>query len=198
MNIINPKEIMTKSLEIACGFDAYLKTLTLHNIDVSRDIEYQKNFTGYYKVRRDKEWLQEYYNYMEAHKNSEELSFENILRAISSIPHTVKKTSSNNGLATSIEPSFASKMLATIKPDHPIWDSQVVKALNIYIDPSLNGEEKIQSYINAYEQLTNEIRNFIQTEEGKACVKQFDSTFPNLKHISPFKKIDYYLWNIGK
>ena len=35
-------------------------------------------------------------------------------------------------------------------------------------------------------------------EEGKACIKQFDITFPNLKHISSFKKIDYYLWNIGK
>ena len=198
MNIINPREIMTKSLEVACGFDAYLKTLNLHNIDVSRNVEYQKNFTGYYRVRRDKEWLQEYYNYMEAHKNDTELSFENILRAISSIPHKVKKTPSNNGLATSIEPSFASKMLATIKPDYPIWDSQVVKALNIYIDPSLNGEEKIQSYINAYEQLTHEIKNFIQTGEGKSCIKEFDITFPNLIHISSFKKIDYYLWNVGK
>lgn len=198
MNITNPREVITKSLEVACGFDAYLKTLALHNIDISSDIEYQKNFTGYYRVRRDKEWLQEYYNYMEAHKNDTELSFENILRAISSIPHKVKKTPSNNGLSTSIEPSFASKMLATIKPDHPIWDSQVVKALNITIDPSLIGEEKIQSYIKAYDQLIREIRNFIQTEEGKSCIKQFDITFPNLKHISPFKKIDYYLWNIGK
>ena len=68
----------------------------------------------------------------------------------------------------------------------------------ITIDPSLSGEEKIQSYIKAYEQLTHEIRDFIQTEEGKACLKQFDITFPNLKYISPFKKIDYYLWNIGK
>ena len=198
MYIINSKEIMTKSLEVACGFDKYLKTLAIHNIDISSSLEYQKNFTGYYRVRRDKEWLQKYYNYMEAHKNDKELSFENILRAISAIPHKVKKISSNNGFATSVEPSFASKMLATIKPDHPIWDSQVVKALNIYIDPSLNGEEKIQSYINAYDQLTLEIRNFIQTEEGKSCLKQFDITFPNLKHISPFKKIDYYLWNIGK
>ena len=198
MNITNPREVITKSLEVACGFDAYLKTLALHDIDISSDVEYQKNFTGYYRVRRDKEWLQEYYNYMEAHKNDTELSFENILRATSTIPHKVKKTPSNNGFATSIEPSFASKMLATLKPDHPIWDSQVVRTLNITVDPSLSGEEKIQSYVHAYEQLTLEIRNFIQTKEGNACIKQFDITFPNLKYISPFKKIDYYLWNIGK
>ncbi len=198
MNIINPKEIMMKSLESACGFDAYLKTLTLHDVNVSSDLDYQKNFTGYYRVRRDKDWLQAYYTYMEAHKNDASLSFEHILRAISSIPHKVKKTSSNNGFATSVEPSFASKMLATIHPDHPVWDSRVVKALNISIEPSLSDEEKIRAYVNAYGQLTREIENFIRTEEGKACMEQFDATFPNLRHVSSFKKIDYYLWNIGK
>lgn len=198
MNITNPKEIMLKSLEVACGFDAYLKTLTLHDVNVSSDSDYQKNFTGYYRVRRDKEWLKEYYNYMEAHKNDVSLSFEHILRAISSIPHKVRKTASNNGYATSVEPSFASKMLATIHPDHPVWDSQVINALHISIAPSLSGEEKIMAYVNAYDQLTREIRNFIRTEEGKACIEHFDTTFPNLKHISNFKKIDYYLWNIGK
>ena len=198
MNITNPKEIMLKSLEIACGLDAYLKTLTLHDVNVASDSDYQKNFTAYYRVRRDKEWLKEYYNYMEAHKNDAALSFEHILRAISSIPHKVRKTSSNQGLATSVEPSFASKMLATIHPDHPVWDSRVVKALNIYIDPSLNGEEKIMAYVNAYDQLTREIASFIRTEEGNACIAQFDATFPDLKHVSSFKKIDYYLWNLGK
>ena len=46
MNITNPREIMTKSLEVAYGFDAYLKTLAIHNIDISSNLEYQKNFTG--------------------------------------------------------------------------------------------------------------------------------------------------------
>ena len=68
MNITNPKEVMIKSLEVACSFDAYLKTQELHNTDVSTDIEYQKNYNSYYRVRRDRNWLKAYYDFMESHK----------------------------------------------------------------------------------------------------------------------------------
>ena len=193
MNITNPKEVMIKSLEIACAFDAYLKTLDLYCTNISTDSNYQKNFNSYYRVRRDRNWLKEYYDFMENHKNDDNISFEKILRKISSVPHKAK-----NGMITSIEASFASKMLATINPNYPIWDSQVVKALDISIDPSLVGEEKIKAYVEAYTKLTQEIGNFIKTEEGELCIEHFDATFPNLKNLNSFKKIDYYLWNIGK
>lgn len=193
MNITNPKAVMIRSLEVACAFDAYLKTQELHNTDVSTDIEYQKNYNSYYKVRRDQNWLKEYYDFMENHKNDEDISFEKILRKISSVPHKAK-----NGTIKSIEASFASKMLATINPNYPIWDSQVVRALDISIDPTLIGEAKIMAYVDAYTKLTREIGDFIKTTEGQMCIKQFDATFPNLTYLNPFKKIDYYLWNIGR
>lgn len=199
MHITNPRAVIIKSLEVACAFDAYLKTLELRNTDISTDSDYQKNFNSYYRVRRDKKWLKEYYNYMEAHKNDDDLSFEDVLRFLSSIPHKVKKTGSNpSGISTSIEASFASKMLATIHPNHPVWDSQVVRALDIPLNPYLSGEAKIQAYIQAYTQLTDDIGAFINTPEGAACIAEFDATFPNHTHLNPFKKIDYYLWNIGK
>ena len=193
MNITNPKEVMIKSLEVACSFDAYLKTQELHNTDVSTDIEYQKNYNSYYRVRRDRNWLNAYYDFMESHKNDQDISFEKILREISSVPHNAK-----NGTIKSIEASFASKMLATINPNYPIWDSQVIRALDISIDPTLVGEDKIMAYVEAYTKLTREIGDFIKTTEGQMCIKQFDATFPNLTYLNSFKKIDYYLWNIGK
>lgn len=193
MYITNPKKVMIKSLETACAFDAYLKTLDYDNIDVSSDINYQKNFNSYYRVRRDQDWLKEYYDFMEKNKSNKNISFETILRKISSVPHNAK-----NGKIKSVEVSFASKMLATINPNYPIWDSQVVKALNISINPKLCGEEKIQAYVDAYTKLTQEIGAFIPTPEGQSCIAEFDKTFPNLKNLNAFKKIDYYLWNIGK
>ena len=42
MNITNPKEVMIKSLEVACAFDAYLKTQELYHTKVSTDSDYQK------------------------------------------------------------------------------------------------------------------------------------------------------------
>ena len=143
--------------------------------------------------------MKNYYEYLENNKNDKSISFEQILRYLSNIPHKVKKSSANpTGIATSIEASFSSKMLATINPNYPIWDSQVVRALEIKLDDSLRGEAKIQAYIQAYNELTQEVHLFIPTIEGQNCIKQFDKTFPNYKQLNPVKKIDFFLWNIGK
>ncbi|MBO5312630.1 MAG: hypothetical protein J6B29_01560 [Clostridia bacterium] len=199
MDIGNPGGIMLKGLEDACGLTAYAKTLDFDAINIATDKEYQKNFTGYYRVRRDGAWLKKYYEYMEEHKNDTFISFEQILRHLSSIPHRVKKSSVNpTGFATSVDASYSSKMLATINPDYPVWDSQVVRALGITIDNSLRGEDKIQAYIRSYAELTEEIRDFISTQNGRDCIEIFDSTFPSYANLNPFKKIDFFLWNIGK
>lgn len=199
MNISNPYDVMLKSLEDACGLTAYAKTLDFISINVATDENYQKNYTNYYRVRRDADWLKEYYEYFEEHKNDKNISFEQILRDLYKIPHKVKKSSVNlTGIAKSIEASFSSKMLATINPNYPIWDSQVVRALGIKLDDSLRDEEKIQAYIQAYNELTGEVHSFIPTPEGQNCIKQFDTTFPNYTYLNPSKKIDFFLWNIGK
>ena len=199
MNISNPCAVMRKSLEDACGLTAYAQTLDFTTISVARDEKYQKNYTNYYRVRRDDTWLKKYYEYFEEHKNDENISFEQILRYLSNIPHKVKKSSVNpTGIATSIEASFSSKMLATINPNYPIWDRQIVRALGIKLNDSLRGEAKIQAYIEAYNELTQEVRTFISTTEGISCIEQFDATFPNYTYLNPFKKIDFFLWNIGK
>lgn len=199
MNINNPRAVMLKSLENACGLTAYAMTLTLPSVNVATDKAYQKNFTNYYKVRRDREWLKAYYEYMEQHKNDKSISFEQILRYLYGLPHRVKKSSVHpDGIATSIEASFSSKMLATIDPNYPVWDSQVIRALGIRLEESLCDEAKIRAYVQAYAELTTEIRSFLSTAEGRKCIAEFDLTFPNYTHLSPFKKIDFFLWNIGK
>lgn len=199
MKISDPKKVLIKSLEDGCGLTAYSETLKLYDKDVSTDTKYQKNFINYYRVRRDKEWLEKYFKFMQDHKNDKDLTFETILRYLSGIAHKVRKSSKNpNGMATSVEVSFSSKMLATIYPDkYPIWDSQVMCALGISVDKTLCGEEKIQNIIDAYSKLTKEIEYYIASDEGKECMRLFDEVFPNYRDISSFKKIDFYLWNKG-
>lgn len=195
--IKNPQLLLQKSIEDACGLTAYGKTLKILNLDVSKDKKYQKNFTSYYKVRRDEKWLEKFYEFMETNKFNKELNFETIIRYLSSVKHIVNVKVSENQYASTIEASFASKMLATINPNYPIWDSQVVKAMGYKIRAK-NNEEKINEYIKYYEILTNDIHAFLNTNEGKECIRVFDCTFPNYKHISNVKKIDFYLWMKGK
>ena len=198
MEILNPKETMQQSLMSSCSFDSYRKTLDLET-NIATDEAYQKNFTNYYRVRRDGAWLSQYYQFMEQNKHNKDITFEEILRYLSTLEHSVRKTAKNpSGKATSVEVSFASKMLATINADHPVWDSQVLRFLNIKVPEIGDREEKIQMCIDMYAQLELEIAEFIKTDAGKKCVEVFDDTFPGCKDFSVYKKMDFYLWNLGK
>ncbi|MBQ7307864.1 MAG: hypothetical protein IJW82_04970 [Clostridia bacterium] len=197
IKIDNPQKVLMKSLEDAFGLTAYAKTLQLDKISES---EYQKNFTSYYRVRRDSEWLKKYYEFMRLKVNSN-VTFQEILTELSSWKHKVKITDTNpSGYAEAIEVSFSSKLLATINTNYPIWDSQVVKALNIDVDIKENDSKaiKINKFVLAYTTLKTLIEEYINSEDGKKAIKLFDKQFPNYKNISSIKKIDFYLWNIGK
>ena len=191
MMINNVAEVLMKSLEDACGLTTYKKTLDIEKINLP---EYQKNFTFYYKVRRDKSWLNKFYNYMNEIKNKEDISFNEILIKLSSWEHKVRKSNNNpKGIGKSIEVSFASKLLATLNPNYPIWDSQVISALGIKTE-----NNSVESYIKAYQTLTDKITEIINSSDGQKAIELFDKQFPNYTWVSKHKKIDFYLWNIGK
>ncbi len=198
MNIVYPKEAMLQCLHDACSFNLYKETLELTR-NIATDVDFQKNFTNYYRVRRDADWLREFYNFFEKNKNNKTITFEEILRYLSNIEHKVKRTTKNpTGKAKTVEASFASKMLATINPNHPIWDSHVLRSLNIEVDGALCHEDKIEEYIKIYQTIEKEIATFIAANEGQQCIILFDRVFPSCKDFSDYKKIDFYLWNLGK
>ena len=198
MNIVNPNEAMLQSLHDACSFHLYKRTLDLTG-NIAEDTDYQKNFTNYYRVRRDGVWLQEFYRFFEKNKNNKEITFEEIIRHLSDIEHAVAETDKNTtGKAKTVEASFASKMLATINPNHPVWDSQVLRCLGIKIDDTLDYDTKIKRCIKIYQQIEEEIAEFIESAEGKQCIDLFDETFPSCRDFSSYKKVDFYLWNLGK
>ena len=192
VNIKNIEDVLMKSLEDACGLTAHKKVLDKSSINTCN---YQKNFTNYYRVRRDTFWLEKFYKYLDDNKDNTSITFKDILKELSSWEHNIKKSESNpNGVGKTVEASFASKLLATINPNYPIWDSQVIRALNI----TLEGEDKIDSYVKAYDELTKTIKEYIESEDGKLAIELFDKQFPNYTWVSNYKKIDFYLWNIGK
>lgn len=198
MNIVNPKDAMMQSLHDACSFNLYKKTLDLTK-NIATDVDFQKNFTNYYRVRRDADWLQNFYDFFEKNKNNKTITFEEILRYLSNVEHKVKQTTKNpTGKAKTVEASFASKMLATINHNHPIWDSQVLHSLNIEVDGALCHEDKIKKCIEIYQRIEKEIATFIATDDGQQCIALFDKAFPSCKCFSDYKKIDFYLWNLGK
>lgn len=95
----------------------------------------------------------------------------------------------------SLEPSFASKMLATINPDKPIWDSRVLASLKL--DKEWEKKWNVDHAIEIYDSIRDGYKKFESTKFCDECLKEFDSWFPDYDWISTTKKIDFLLWSKG-
>ena len=107
-----------------------IKTFSL--VNVTADKEFQRKFNGFYRVRRNTEWQNAFYDIMERGKK-EDWTFESVLREL------YDKTGR-------VEASFASKLIHTLNKDMPIWDQFVLQNLNFKM-PICKGEKKIQAAV---------------------------------------------------
>ena len=101
-------KIFQNRLASSMGLDKYQYIMKkVREINVSSDAEFQKTFNGFYIVRRNETWRKIYYGFFEQVK-TETPTFAEII--------TYMYETTRN-----IEPSFSSKMLATLCPEKPIW-----------------------------------------------------------------------------
>lgn len=153
----------------------------LHSTDVSKNIEFQKMYNHFYRMRqRNPEFYQTYYDYMERMKcNASTLTFEEVFFYIQ------KETNR-------CEASFSSKLLATLNPDKPVWDMFVLENLGVKkIQSSAKNRE--QKIVEAYQQICQWYNDFLGCEEASLILQIFDEMFPNVK-ITDTKKVDFFLW----
>lgn len=176
---MNPSEIIHDRLVESFGLKTYKEIQdTFNKIDVSTDKDFQKKFNGFYKVRRDNNWRKYYYDLFEKVKKDPYIqTFEYILNSI--YQGTGK-----------FEPSFSSKMLATLNPNYPIWDQYVLK--NTGIEPP--SVKNINSLVATYKEIEVWYKKFIVPPAGKTCIAEFDKNFPDYNNINDVKKIDFLLW----
>lgn len=175
-------KVLQARLANSLGLDSYLNIMELaKKIDVSKDIDFQRTFNGFYRVRRNEEWRKIYYDYFEIMKDKTP-SFENI------ITYLYEKTGY-------VEPSFSSKMLATLDSSKPIWDRYVVENLELKLIGKTS-EEKLANAIETYHVIEQWYEEFLTTQKAEECIQAFDSALPDYRMIHPIKKVDTILWSI--
>ena len=152
----------------------------IYNCDISKTTNFQTTFNAFYKVRRDKKWRESFYVYFESIKNNKNIKFEEILQ------HIYKATGR-------IEASFASKMLATINSNMPIWDQYVLKNLNLKVSGKTK-KEKLDNTIKTYYEIVEREKEELKREDIKQLIKEFKQNFKEYE-ISEIKILDYILWN---
>ena len=162
---------------VQVGIDKYHRIMKrVHEVDVSTDMEFQRFFNGFYRMRqRSADFYKCYYCFLEANKCNPSLTYEEV------ITHLYQETGS-------IHASFSSKLLATVNPNMPIWDKFVLQNLGLRT-PYYYEKDRLQKTIQLYQQICT----WYQTEEATQKLQLFNELFPNVD-ISDVKKIDFILW----
>ena len=173
---------IASSLELAWGLPRYARIIhRLRSVDVSANAEYQKDFSRYFRVRRDSEWKRIFYAELERLKPVG-AEFEPVLN------YLYEET----GL---VEASFASKLVAVIDPTKPILDSKVLAYLGLRIGGS-SPERRLSAAFQAYYHIVEWYEAYLARPEAAENIKLFDSLLPGYTWVSDTKKIDFLLWSI--
>ena len=156
----------------------------LHTRNVSEDLEYRRKFGGYYRMRFvSQEYRDTFFSVFEEYKDDPDPSFTRISELLYQVDGKH-------------EFSFISKMLHTIDPRRPIYDSQVDAALGIHrtyqtdFQKKLHQDEEILRYISVqYTQL-------VEAPEIQEVIASFDKLLMGRK-MTIEKKLDFILWALG-
>ena len=178
---MDERQIMEAIREARKGISQYLNIMELFpKVNVAEDSEFQLKFNAYYRVRqRPAEWYAEYFSAMQRWKGSKP-TFADVLDHL-------------NQSLDKYEPSFASKLVATLDPNQPIWDKHVLKNTSTR-QPSYTSIHKVEQAKVAYQDIQSWYRQFLCSDDGKLVVSVFDREVPEHGKITSLKKVDFWLW----
>lgn len=166
------------------------------NIDLSSNSkeakEFRTKFKGYYRVRRNDEWSKLYFDYFEINKGNIDITFNKI------IDYCFNNMKTNKGNINPVEASFSSKMLATIRPEKPILDSQVLANMGLKIPDSLKGGAKLKKAKEVYAEIEKRYIAYLDIPESEKVVSIFNEMFPDYTDLNKTKKIDFFMWSMKK
>lgn len=159
----------------------HLQTLIQSGPAFHEDPAFRKEYNTFYKLRRDSNWQQAFYQAM-ADTEAQQLPFKAVLTQL----HTA------TGL---YEASFASKLYATLNPTAPIIDSVALSFLEIQLPLAAekNHYTRINGIDRVHQDLTARYADFLQTPVGKYLVSAFRRIYPDATAMPREKMLDMVL-----
>ncbi|WP_290464480.1 hypothetical protein [Bacteroides acidifaciens] len=157
----------------ARAYDVGRYFVTIDQVDNCRSRNYQRNFNRFYRVRRGVEWQSVYY--------------EILLREYGNKPSFAQIITEMYERTGNVEPSFSSKLVATLDTDKPVWDKYVLMNLG----KTLTGTKKevrLNNAIALYRDIEEWYNTFLSTKEAKQWISLFDEKLTDFVWLSPTKK----------
>ncbi len=176
-------EIIDNALKkISPGLQKYLNIREMiYRVNISRNEEFQKSFNGFYRMRqRPTIFYKKFYSFMEENKSNSPSFEEALLYIYQELGR--------------VEASFSSKLVATINPNLPIWDTIVLKNIGLK-PPQYYRKNRIKETMVLYNDLQQRYQTYIEKEQAKIIITKFNKAYPNTG-LTDVKKIDFVLWQI--
>jgi hypothetical protein len=175
-------------IKIEIGLEKYNEIMTLYacSSNLSKDYLFQKKYKAFYKLnfaKKSDDFYKVYFMLLNKISKSGNSDIDKVLKYL----HKVEEKK---------ELSFASKMLATIDPNLPVWDSKVRNVLKVKYKTNFKATYKdIIECVEAYKVFCNWYKLFLKTPEANSFIAEFDKHFPKSK-ISKMKKLDFIFWQM--
>lgn len=148
-------------------------------------------YSNFYRLDNAKlgeEFKSGYFRIMEENKRKLELEPRKIVLKL----YKYKRLKGDN----SIQFSFTTKMMHTVNPKYPIYDSMVTKALGFSIPYNKDIKKKVDKYINQYKEISEVYKIILKDDLMKTTFDLFDKRFG--EDINDLKKLDFIIWSFGK
>lgn len=154
----------------------------LQKTSVATDLSYQSTYGDFYRFRRIDG--PSYFRILQREKLNRSVCFDDVLRELS--PERVQL-------------SFASKLVATVNPDKPVYDSHVreVFATHGIRFGTYHGkkmEKKLEKAIENYRLLVDTTRALVENPDFANLRDSFDKRFHDFRDFTDIKKLDAYMW----
>lgn len=180
---ITRDEIITSMDKIEPGLNKYIALMSYKEKDANwfDNMEFRRKFNGFYRVRRSADsWQPRFYTIMKDAVNQ---------------PHSYSDVLNKLYKATNrVEASFASKLYATVNPDAPVIDAEVLRNLDLRLPSTQKpAATRISLIVDIYEEMRDCFNQYVSTESGDFMTKEFRNRFPEA-HITPQKILDLVLW----
>lgn len=161
--------------------DSLLRDLS--TMDVATNADYQRRYNGFYRVRgRSKQWRATYYYLLQSRKQNRKVRFDEVIRALYK-------------LTNRIEPSFSSKLVATVRPELPVYDAVVCGHMHVMVPPqSSPARDRIERLITECGRMIEIAKEVVKTAEFRTLRTTFDKHFASYGCFTDTKKLDLMLW----
>lgn len=155
----------------------------LPKVNVAEDDDYQRCFNGFYRIqRKPPDWYAFFFRLLQREKSNAALSFGRVLE-------TLHREHGH------VEPSFSSKLVATVNPDMPVYDRFVRENLELKVPTrSLSAVERIAGFENLHHELQERMGALVRRAEFRTLRAAFDEKFPGAVDITDIKVLDFFLW----